>query len=134
MYAHPEVSGGPRRRARRPAAPLSPRSLAKLASVFAHLGDQTRLLLLWGLSQLGDMEVPELCDFVTQGPAVVRHHLRLLRQDGVVSVRRRGKRVWYAFEGGYFCDLIETVARDLRCADRAFRLPDFSLRYRRIGR
>lgn len=135
MDVHPHLSrGAVRRHAQRPAAPLGPRSVTTLTSVFSHLGDETRLLLLWTLSQRGDLQVPDLCQLVGQPPPVVRHHLRLLRQGGLISARRHGKRVWYAFECGYFCGLLENLARELGCADHAFRLPDFSLRYRRAGR
>ena len=71
---------------------------AQLARRFAALGDPVRLRLLSLLANAAGGAVCA-CDLV--GPAgrsqpTVSHHLRVLREAGLVPSEQRGTNVWYA--------------------------------------
>jgi ArsR family transcriptional regulator len=79
-------------------AALSDADARTLARGFAALGDPVRLRLLSLLATSTDGAVC-VCDLV--GPAgrsqpTVSHHLRILREAGLVTVEKRGTNNWYA--------------------------------------
>jgi ArsR family transcriptional regulator len=84
-------------------APLTqPRSTEKQrkewAELFAALSDQTRLAILEILTQ--SPEAVCVCDIVETFPNLqqptISHHLKTLRQAGLVEGNRRGKWVYYS--------------------------------------
>jgi ArsR family transcriptional regulator len=68
------------------------RSLA--AHRFRALGDETRLRLLEILID-GERTVGDLMDATELGQSLVSHHLRALRQAGLVTTRRDGRWIYY---------------------------------------
>ena len=80
------------------AAPLLETEAAQLARRFAALADPVRLRLLSLLATSADGAVC-VCDLV--GPVgrsqpTVSHHLKVLREAGLVTVDKRGTNNWYA--------------------------------------
>lgn len=69
-------------------------SAVDIASVFAHLSDSTRVRLLSMLS-LSEMCVCEMADILGMSQPAVSHHLRVLRQCGIIKFRKQGKRAKY---------------------------------------
>lgn len=65
------------------------------AEVFRQLCDGTRLKLLWLLST-GEICVCDLADTLGITAPAVSHHLRSLRQTGLITYRRVGKAVYYS--------------------------------------
>lgn len=65
-----------------------------IASVFSHLSDSTRVRLLSMLS-LSELCVCEMADILGMSQPAVSHHLRVLRQCGIIQFRREGKRANY---------------------------------------
>ena len=61
---------------------------------FRALGDETRLWLLELLAP-GEQSVHALMDATGLGQSLVSHHLRTLRQAGLVGTRRDGRWVHY---------------------------------------
>ena len=61
---------------------------------FRALGDETRIRLLEMLAT-GERTVGELMDATTLGQSLVSHHLRTLRQAGLVRTRREGRWIHY---------------------------------------
>ena len=84
-------------------APLGDRSLdaadaAVLAEAFRALGDPVRLRLL---SMLATADAGEVCacDLVEptgKSQPTVSHHLKVLRDAGLVTATKRGVNIWYA--------------------------------------
>jgi ArsR family transcriptional regulator len=72
---------------------LSARALAALR--FRALGDETRLHLLELLGN-GERTVADLMEVTGLGQSLVSHHLRSLRDAGLVTTRRDGKWVHYS--------------------------------------
>src|SRR6476660_9376173 len=72
-----------------------PSDFAVPAQRFRALGDETRLLLLEILTE-GERTVADLMDDTGLGQSLVSHHLRTLRQAGLVVTRRDGRWIFYA--------------------------------------
>jgi ArsR family transcriptional regulator len=79
------------------AEPLSAASAVELAKAFKALGDPVRLRLLSLIAARGGGEVC-VCDltdaFDVSGPTI-SHHLKVLREAGLVDCERRGTWVYY---------------------------------------
>ena len=69
-----------------------------LAQGFAALGDPVRLRLLnlLATSTDGAVCVCDLVEPVGKSQPTVSHHLKILREAGLVSVEKRGTNNWYA--------------------------------------
>ena len=77
--------------------PLAEQAAADLAQGFKALGDPVRLRLLSLIAARGGAEVCvcELTDaFAVTGPTI-SHHLRVLREAGLIDGERRGTWVYY---------------------------------------
>lgn len=78
-------------------APLTPDEAADLSTPFKALGDPVRLQLLSMIASHAGGEVC-VCDltpaFELSGPTI-SHHLRVLREAGLIDHQRRGTWVYY---------------------------------------
>ena len=84
-----------------PRARITPRVLKPYARVFKALGDETRLEMLGLLAGAGT----ELCACDIEGhfelsQPTISHHLKILREAGLVTAERRGTWVYYALDAG----------------------------------
>ncbi|MFI0813674.1 ArsR/SmtB family transcription factor [Streptomyces echinatus] len=79
------------------AAPLDEDQAADLAKVFKALGDPVRLRLLSMIASRdgGEVCVCELTPAFDLSQPTISHHLKLLRQAGLVDCERRGTWVYY---------------------------------------
>lgn len=80
------------------AEPLGEAEAGELARRFAALSDPVRLRLLSLLATADDGAVC-VCDLVEpvgKSQPTVSHHLRILREAGLVVSEKRGTNVWYA--------------------------------------
>ncbi|MCW2681092.1 MAG: arsR [Frankiales bacterium] len=71
---------------------------ALLAEAFKALGDPVRLRLLSLLATADDGEVCacDLVEPVGKSQPTVSHHLKVLRDAGLVTASKRGVNIWYA--------------------------------------
>ncbi|TDV39716.1 ArsR/SmtB family transcription factor [Actinophytocola oryzae] len=78
-------------------APLSEERAVELAAVFKALGDPVRLRLLSMIASRagGEVCVCELTPGFDLSQPTISHHLRLLRQAGLIDCERRGTWVYY---------------------------------------
>ncbi|EGX59283.1 transcription regulator ArsR [Streptomyces zinciresistens K42] len=78
-------------------APLDEAHAADLARTFKALGDPVRLRLLSLIASRagGEVCVCELTPAFTLSQPTISHHLRLLRQAGLIDRERRGTWVYY---------------------------------------
>jgi ArsR family transcriptional regulator len=74
---------------------IDPRVRAIAALRFRALGDETRLRIFEQLIP-GEQCVADLMDSTGLGQSLVSHHLRTLRDAGLVTDRRDGRWVYYA--------------------------------------
>lgn len=75
---------------------LDPELADQRASWAAALADPTRLMLADALDRAGELCVCDLSWIAERPDNLVSHHLRRLRNDGLVSSRRDGKMVMYS--------------------------------------
>lgn len=78
-----------------------------VVSVFKAMGDETRLSLLYLLSQ-NEWCVHDLASLIDASVSNVSHHLRLLRAMRLVKNRRDGKRVLYTLDDQH----VESLLRE----------------------
>ncbi len=80
---------------------LRTRATAGYAKLFKALGDLTRVEMVGLLAaQSKELCVCELESHFNLSQPTVSHHLRILREAGVVSSERRGTWVYYSLERG----------------------------------
>ena len=84
-----------------------------LSQFFQVLSDQTRLRLLQTLQE-GEQHVTELCKKLRLPQPTVSHHLGLLRMNGLVTNRRKGKLVFYSVNEDYFAEAGQAVRAFLK--------------------
>lgn len=70
-------------------------SIADAASAARALGDPTRLMIATALSGGDELCVCDMAWVMGQAQNLVSHHLRQLKNSGLVSSRRSGKLVMY---------------------------------------
>lgn len=67
------------------------------AKTFAALADQTRLSILNLLAESqGEVCVCDITDTFTKDQSTISHHLRILKEAGLVTGTKRGKWVYYS--------------------------------------
>ncbi len=77
-------------------APLTEQAASELAPMFKALGDPVRLRLLSLIAAAGEEAcVCDLTEAFSVGQPTVSHHLRVLREAGMVTSERRGTWVYY---------------------------------------
>jgi DNA-binding transcriptional ArsR family regulator len=95
---------------------------------FRALGDPTRQKMLTLLEEAGEMCVADLGGQFAMTQPSVSHHLRILKEAGLVTAEKRGKEVYYAINaaelrgccGAFFANfaccrpLLKTASRKRR--------------------
>jgi len=95
-----------------PPTKLQGKELAAFATLFKALGDETRLRILSFLLAKGEtLCVCHIEDHVKElSQPTISHHLRLLREVGLVTAERRGTWVHYSVSKAVRDRLLEFVA------------------------
>ena len=75
--------------------PLDPDAAAELAASFKALADPTRVAIVNRLASLGETCVCDLTDAFDLSQPTVSHHLKLLREAGLIEASRRGTWAYY---------------------------------------
>ena len=75
--------------------PLARRSAERLADLFKALGDPTRVAIVNRLSHAETVCVCDLTSAFDLSQPTVSHHLRILRDAGLVEAERRGTWAYY---------------------------------------
>jgi DNA-binding transcriptional ArsR family regulator len=78
---------------------LDPAEAGARAAAAKALGDPTRLTMAAALADTDEACVCDLSWVMERAENLVSHHLRVLRQAGVVESRRHGKMVLYSLTG-----------------------------------
>lgn len=79
-------------------------ALAELRELFAALSDATRLRIVAALVER-ELCVCDLAAATGTSESAVSHHLRLMRQLGLVRSRREGRLVYYTLDDGHVSEL-----------------------------
>ncbi|HEX8760963.1 MAG TPA: metalloregulator ArsR/SmtB family transcription factor [Pseudonocardiaceae bacterium] len=95
--------------------PLSAEEAAELARVFKAIADPVRLRLLSLIASHAGGEAC-VCDltgaFTLTGPTV-SHHLKVLREAGLVDSKRRGTWIYYRVQPDLLAQLSAVLVRDV---------------------
>lgn len=83
-----------------------PQELRVLADFFAAISDPTRLRIVSALLH-GDMCVCDISAAIGASESATSHHLRLLRDRGLVRSRREGRMAYYALDDDHVRRMIE---------------------------
>ncbi len=82
-----------------------------LASIFKLLSDDTRLKIVYALSQEKELCVCEIATIIGSSIATASHHLRLLRNMGVAKYRREGKLAYYSLKDHDISQIINNALK-----------------------
>ncbi len=83
------------------------------AEIFAQLSSPQRIRLLSMLVQ-GDMCVCHMAQMLNASQPAVSHHLKSLRQCGIVSFKKRGKRAVYSLADSNEGEFIRRILSDMQ--------------------
>jgi DNA-binding transcriptional ArsR family regulator len=81
------------------------RTFANCKPLFFAMGDSTRQEIILVLEQTDELNVSQLADRLPLSRPAISHHLKVLRQAGLVGVRRQGT------ENFYFLTIDEALKR-----------------------
>jgi ArsR family transcriptional regulator, arsenate/arsenite/antimonite-responsive transcriptional repressor len=100
-----------------------------LTGIFKLLSDETRLRILFFLSQSGELHVRALCEILGQSQPAVSHHLALLKGAELIDSRREGKHNYYRVVPERFQQMIGRVFQAVPTDERQIRFDDYVLSY-----
>ena len=98
-----------------------------LVKLFKLLSDETRLRILYYLTQRSELHVRALCELLHESQPAVSHHLALLRVAGLIDRRRQGKHNFYGLKTKQFSTLLDMLFASMPEGSRRIRLDDAML-------
>lgn len=98
-----------------------------LVKLFKLLSDDTRLRILYYLTQRQELHVRALCDLLDESQPAVSHHLALLRVAGLIDRRREGKHNFYGLKTRQFSQLLDMLFASMPEGSSRIRLDDYML-------
>lgn len=84
---------------------LNPKIVNRLSSFFKVLGDETRVKIIYALSQK-EMCVNDLSEIIDISQSAISHQLKLLKLEGQVKSRRNGKNIYYSLDDDHIVDVL----------------------------
>jgi len=84
-----------------------PRDWKGLAQVFTALGDEHRQRILLMFQKNEELTIKDIVDQVPLSRTAVTHHIRALRESGVLTAEKRGKEVYLTPDPKRVLDAIE---------------------------
>ncbi len=98
---------------RNPLPVLDEHTAAHVAELFRSFSDTSRVRILSALATQ-ELNVGALAQVVGISESAVSHHMRGLRQMGLVKSRRDGKEVYYRIEDDHIIELFQQGVRHVR--------------------
>jgi ArsR family transcriptional regulator len=102
-------------------------ALEELAVLLKLLADDTRLQILYFLTQQPELNVRALCNLLGQSQPAVSHHLALLKNARLLDRRRDGKHNYYALQTGRITAMLDDLFARLPEQQRRLQLADYVL-------
>ncbi len=78
--------------------------------IFQALADLTRAKVIFALTQ-GERSVNDIAAVVGASPSSVSHHLRRLRDAGLVQYHRHGNQIFYSIEDVHIAAILQEAQR-----------------------
>ena len=85
--------------------------LVDSADVFSAIGSETRLKVLFLLSEAGELCVCDLSDILGQSVSRVSHQLRKLKDIGFVKTRKESPTIYYSISNNSFANILVNFVR-----------------------
>jgi len=101
--------------------------IGDLVQLFKLLSDDTRLRILYYLTQTSELHVRALCDLLKESQPAVSHHLALLREAGLIERRREGKHNFYGLRTARFNKLLDMLFATMPEGSRRVRFENYLL-------
>ena len=92
----------------------------KTAGTFSLLSDPVRVKMLWLLCHTEDCVANIAATMEMSSPAV-SHHLKILKQAGILTTSKHGKEVWYTLADTHDAQMVHHIVDiifDLNCKER----------------
>lgn len=90
----------------------TPEECQKAAEVFKQISDGTRLRILWFLCHCEEC-VSNIAAVMEMSDPAVSHHLKTLKQTGLIVSRREGKEVYYKLADSQAAELIHHACEEM---------------------
>jgi DNA-binding transcriptional ArsR family regulator len=91
-----------------------PREWRNISKVYTALGDEHRQRILLTFSPGERLNIGQIVGVSTLSRTAVSHHLRVLREAGVLESRKEGKEVYFWINKAFLIDAMETVVSYIR--------------------
>ncbi len=87
-----------------------PEAWQRSAGIFAALGDPNRLKILLIFDPGEEICVNDIAAVFKISRPAISHHLKVLRQAGLVHCEKRGKEVYYKVDNKYCADVLDHLS------------------------
>lgn len=126
---HPQASGSSADDGanNQPQLAVSDALVGNLVKLFKLLSDETRLRILYYLTERSELHVRALCELLGESQPAVSHHLALLRVAGLIERRREGKHNFYGLKTRQFSTLLDMLFETMPEGSRKIRFDDYML-------
>jgi DNA-binding transcriptional ArsR family regulator len=91
-----------------------PKAWRNIAKVYTALGDEHRQRILLTFEPGERLNVSQIVEVSTQSRTAVSHHLRILREAGVLSSEKLGKEVYFWINKDFLIEAMATVVAFIR--------------------
>ena len=91
-----------------------PKEWRNISKVYAALGDEHRQRILLTFEPGERLNIGQIVDVSTLSRTAVSHHLRILRDAGVLKSQKEGKEVYFWINKDFLVDAMETVVGYIR--------------------
>jgi DNA-binding transcriptional ArsR family regulator len=88
-----------------------PREWRNISRVFAALGDEHRQRILLTFEPGERLNVGQIAEVSTLSRSAVSHHLKVLREAGVLASEKVGREVWFWLDKAPLLASLDAVAR-----------------------
>jgi ArsR family transcriptional regulator len=126
-HAMSDQSAEPQAPNEQPHLAVSDSLVSNLVKLFKLLSDETRLRILYYLTERNELHVRALCELLGESQPAVSHHLALLRVAGLIERRREGKHNYYGLKTRQFSTLLDMLFESMPEGQRNIRFDDYLL-------
>lgn len=91
-----------------------PREWRNISKVYTALGDEHRQRILLTFEQGERLNVGQIVEVSTLSRSAVSHHLKVLREAGVLQSQKEGKEVYFWINREFLVGAMETVLDYIR--------------------
>lgn len=85
--------------------------LSDIAYIFSAIGGETRIKILFLLSEAGELCVCDLSDILGLSVSRVSHQLKTLKNSGLVKTRKEAPTIYYSISNNSFPNILVNFVR-----------------------